>query len=63
VTVRVVALFAFVLGVMASGRRLPAQDSARIAEAQSVLAQLVETYGVSGAEAPVRTTVQRLLPA
>jgi len=38
------------------------QDSARIAEAQTVLAQLVESYGVSGAEAPVRAQVQRLLP-
>ena len=43
--------------------RLSAQDSTRIAEAQSVLAQLVETYGVSGAEGPVRETVKRLLPS
>ena len=43
--------------------RLSAQDSARIAEAQSVLAPLVESYGVSGAEGPVRETVKRLLPA
>src|SRR6266699_2195958 len=43
--------------------RLSAQDSTRIAEAQSVLAQLVETYGVSGAEAPVREAVKRLLPS
>src|SRR4029077_15139064 len=42
--------------------RLSAQDSTRIAEAQSVLAQLVETYGVSGAEGPVREAVKRLLP-
>jgi putative aminopeptidase FrvX len=39
------------------------QDTSRIAEAQSVLSALVESYGVSGAEAPVRATVQRLLPA
>ena len=39
------------------------QDTSRIAEAQSVLSALVESYGVSGAEAPVRPTVQRLLPA
>src|SRR3989454_5640393 len=43
--------------------RLSAQDSTRIAEAQSVLAQLVETYGVSGAEGPVREAVKRLLPS
>src|SRR5207247_8317249 len=42
--------------------RLSAPDSTRIAEAQSVLAQLVETYGVSGAEGPVREAVKRLLP-
>ena len=40
-----------------------AQDSSRVAEAQSVLAPLVETYGVSGAEGPVRETVKRMLPA
>src|SRR6266581_2778755 len=43
--------------------RLTAQDSSRIAEAQGVLSQLVESYGVSGMEAPVRATVQRLLPS
>ncbi len=42
--------------------RLAAQDSARIAEAQSVLAPLVEAYGVSSAERPVREAVKRLLP-
>jgi len=42
--------------------RLCAQDTARISEAQTVLSQLVESYGVSGAEGPVRATVQRLLP-
>ncbi len=42
--------------------QLSAQDSSRISEAQSVLVQLVESYGVSGMEAPVRATVQRLLP-
>ncbi len=35
----------------------------RLAETQDVLAALVERYGVSGAEGPVRETVQRLLPA
>jgi putative aminopeptidase FrvX len=43
--------------------RLSAQDSTRISEAQAVLAPLVESYGVSGAEGPVRETVKQLLPA
>ena len=43
--------------------QLSAQDTSRIAEAQTVLSQLVESYGVSGMEAPVRATVQRLLPS
>src|SRR6266850_263519 len=43
--------------------RLSAQDTSRISEAQSILSQLVESYGVSGMEAPVRATVQRLLPS
>jgi len=43
--------------------RLSAQDTARVAEAASVLAPLIESYGVSGMEAPVRETVKRLLPA
>jgi putative aminopeptidase FrvX len=42
---------------------LTIQDTGRVAEAQSVIAQLVESYGVSGAEAPVREVVKRLLPA
>ena len=42
---------------------LAIQDTTRIAEAQSVLSALVESYGVSGMEAPVRATVQRLLPS
>ena len=42
---------------------LVAQDSSRISEAQTVLSALVESYGVSGMEAPVRATVQRLLPS
>jgi putative aminopeptidase FrvX len=42
---------------------LSAQDSLRVSEAQSILAQLVETYGVSGAEGPVREAVKRLLPS
>jgi putative aminopeptidase FrvX len=42
--------------------RLTAQDSTRISESQTVLSQLVESYGVSGAEGPVREVVKRLLP-
>ena len=34
----------------------------RVAEAAGVLAQLVESYGVSGMEGPVRTIIQRQLP-
>jgi putative aminopeptidase FrvX len=41
---------------------LEAQQSSRIAEVERVLAPLVESYGVSGMEMPVRATVQRLLP-
>lgn len=40
-----------------------AQEPARIREAEAVLAALVESYGVSGREGPVRATVERLLPA
>ncbi len=43
--------------------RIAAQDSARVAEAQAVLAPLVESYGVSGAEGLVREVVKRFLPA
>ncbi len=52
---------AALLGVLPPSR-VSAQDVTRIAEAQSILAQLVETYGVSGAEGPVREAVRRLLP-
>ncbi|HYK81515.1 MAG TPA: M20/M25/M40 family metallo-hydrolase [Gemmatimonadales bacterium] len=50
------------LAAVAPGR-LGAQDAPRIAETQLVLAQLIDAYGVSGAEGPVRETVRRLLPA
>lgn len=43
--------------------RLACQDTSRVSEAQAVLSQLVASYGVSGMEAPVRATVQRLLPS
>jgi putative aminopeptidase FrvX len=55
-------LMAAVLSIIPSFH-LSAQDTSRISEAQSVLSQLVESYGVSGSEAPVRATVQRLLPS
>ena len=60
---RAVAVAAVVFLSAGPAVRLSAQDSARIAEAQSVLSQLIETYGVSGAEGPVRDAVTRLLPS
>src|SRR5712691_4951640 len=56
------AVVAVAVLVALPGYRLSAQDSARVSEAQTVLAPLVETYGVSGAEGPVREAVKRLLP-
>src|SRR5256886_15883234 len=41
---------------------LTAQEQTSISEAQSLLAPLIESYGVSGAEGPVRETVKRFLP-
>lgn len=41
---------------------LDAQDAPRLRAVENVLAPLVESYGVSGMEGPVRETVQRLLP-
>jgi putative aminopeptidase FrvX len=61
-TVRGTALAVLLLTAYPSNR-LNAQDASRISEAQSVLSQLVESYGVSGAEGPVREMVTRLLPA
>src|SRR6266404_4091389 len=49
--------------ILALAAILAIQDTSRIPEAQTILAQLVESYGVSGMEAPVRATVQRLLPS
>jgi putative aminopeptidase FrvX len=40
-----------------------AQDPERLRETEAVLETLVESYGVSGMEAPVRDAVRRLLPA
>jgi putative aminopeptidase len=58
---RFACLLAVLLAVVPTCR-LASQDTSRVSEAQSILAQLVESYGVSGAEAPVRQVVQRLLP-
>lgn len=44
-------------------RLLAAQQDARTRAVEDVLRPLVESYGVSGHEGPVRETVQRLLPA
>src|SRR5437867_8223217 len=49
--------------ILALTALLALQDTSRITEAQSVLSVLVESYGVSGMEAPVRATVRRLLPS
>lgn len=48
--------------ILALAALLVMQDTSRVSEAQTVIAQLIESYGVSGAEAPVRETVKRLLP-
>ena len=40
-----------------------AQDPERLRETEGVLKTLVESYGVSGMEAPVREAVRRMLPA
>ncbi len=49
-------------GVLAA--QTPSQGGAGpgLAEAERMLASLVETYGVSGMETPVRSAVERLLP-
>jgi putative aminopeptidase FrvX len=52
-----------VLVALTMAASVSAQDTSRVAEAQSVLAPLIESYGVSGMETAVRATVQKLLPA
>jgi putative aminopeptidase FrvX len=47
---------------MLAPRLLRAQDAPRLRAVEQVLAPLVESYGVSGMEGPVREAVQRLLP-
>jgi putative aminopeptidase FrvX len=49
-------------GLVLLPRLLWAQQPARIGEAEAVLQPLVESYGVSGMEGPVREVVTRLLP-
>jgi putative aminopeptidase len=45
-----------------SGSVQPAGPGRSLSEVARILSQLVESYGVSGMEAPVRATVERLLP-
>lgn len=54
--------FASVLAVGLLASTAAAQESARLHAVEEVLAPLVESYGVSGMEGPVRAAVQRLLP-
>ena len=51
------------LSVLTALSALSAQTPTTVAEAESVIRPLVESYGVSGTEAPVRETVKRLLPS
>ncbi|HEX4601078.1 MAG TPA: M20/M25/M40 family metallo-hydrolase [Gemmatimonadales bacterium] len=53
---------ATLLAVVGASADLSAQESARVAAAERVLAPLVEAYGVSGAEDAVRNAVKTLLP-
>lgn len=55
---------ALALGLLvAAAPGAAAQRPSPLAEAADVLGRLIETYGVSGHEAPVRDAVLRLLPA
>jgi len=49
--------------VLLSPGPLRAQTPAQVHGAEHILSRLVERYGVSGMEGPVRETVQRFLPA
>lgn len=57
------ATWLLALAVAAGPARAHGQDSSRLRRVEQVLGPLVETYGVSGMEGPVREAVQRLLPA
>lgn len=50
------------MSVLSALSALSAQTPMPLSEAESVLRPLVESYGVSGMESPVRETVKRLLP-
>jgi putative aminopeptidase FrvX len=59
---RAIAFLALLIpGALAAQRKAPA--AVTVTEAEQVLAPLVESYGPSGMEAPVRETVKRLLPS
>ena len=49
-------------GAIAAQAR-PAAPAPTVAEAEQVVSRLVETYGVSGVEAPVRDAVRTMLPS
>ena len=49
-------------GALLPAPALAGQEAARLAAVEEVLSPLVQSYGVSGMEAPVRATVERLLP-
>jgi putative aminopeptidase FrvX len=51
------------VATVVAAARVPAQETDRIAEARDIISRLVETYGVSGHEGPVREAVIKLLPA
>lgn len=51
------------LGMLALPASALAQQQPSLADVRSVLAPLIETYGVSGMEGPVREAVSRMLPA
>jgi putative aminopeptidase FrvX len=59
---RAIALLALLLpGALVAQRKAP--PAVTVTEVEQVLAPLVESYGPSGMEAPVRETVKRLLPS
>jgi putative aminopeptidase FrvX len=56
------ALHVTVVALLAAPALGAAQTAAGLRDAEQTLAPLVESYGVSGMEAPVRETVRRMLP-
>ena len=59
----VALIVAVALAAAPAGLRAQATDTERIREAESLLARLVESYGPSGMEGPVRDTVRAMLPS